>query len=529
MSKSIRNLETRFLFLENGFLANVGARAGFVLAVCVFGAFVVTFLHSPAFMRYVWPDSGTHLYIGQRIWEGGIVYVDVFDNKPPLIYWLNAFAVGIAGRWGVWTISFIAVASAAWLSARLLTRAFGAAIALVVTTMWLLAYFQLINDGDMTEEFTLPLQFACLYLAWLSETTHQGKYGWRGFWIGVFVGFIFFLKANAFGVGIAIGLYILLHALAKRDGRGALKNFAPMVGGGILVAALVLAVLFWQGALTGFFDVILHYNFIYAQFFPLWEGSRDALIAGFNYLALSGLGIFGLVGFGLGVVLLLVARAKLPSAWVPLFGICALALPLEILLVTTTRRNFDHYFVVLFYVLAVWTGFLLWLARHALFTLAAPGTPRLRDQLTLGFLCAFGVLFLPILYHDYVFARGLRALEPPPVIEYIRAHTTPQDTVLMLGFEPRVLYFAERRAPTRFLHTIPLQFPEYATAAVVENYFAEILEKRPALIVDTRGYGLNNFTLSDSPKIQRQINRLRKEYRSIGAIGEWTVYERVPQ
>ncbi len=526
MSKSIPDVRITRADASSAFWADTRWREGMIRGLCIAAALFVTLLHSPAFMSYVWPDSGTFQYVGHRLLEGQVLYVDVWDQKPPLIYYINALGVwlGGGGRWGVWFLSFCAVASAVLLSVTLLRRAFGLVIALLMTGMWLLAYFQLIDDGNMTEEFALPLQFAALWLAWQVETERAGEYGWRGFWIGVLVGLIFFLKSNMIGVGLAICLYILFQAWSKRDWRNAVRQLAPMMGGAVLVAVVLLGALWWQGALEEFLAIVLQYNVIYVGRFGLVEGTLSALRAGFAALSLSGLMAYGALGFAIGVAFLFWASNRIPGKLIPLFGICAIALPLEIVLVTTTRREFGHYFVALFYVLAVWGAWLLWLVRKALVDLAAPTTARTERLLTLGLVCGVAFLALPVMDFDIRFARDLRALRPPEVVEYIREHSTPEDTVLVPGYEPRILLFAERRAPTRYVHTIPFEFTSYATPERVEGYFEDVLREKPKLIVDPRGYGLNNFTAADSPRLRKQINQLRRRYQPVGPIAGWQVF-----
>src|SRR5580692_2496393 len=38
-------------------------------------------------------DSSIFLYIGQQANDGLTPYVDAWEDKPPLIFWLNAFAI----------------------------------------------------------------------------------------------------------------------------------------------------------------------------------------------------------------------------------------------------------------------------------------------------------------------------------------------------------------------------------------------------------------------------------------------------
>ncbi len=52
-------------------------------------------------------DSGAFLYIGQRILKGDIPYRDIWDHKPPCIFFINALGlfIGRGAIWGVWFAS----------------------------------------------------------------------------------------------------------------------------------------------------------------------------------------------------------------------------------------------------------------------------------------------------------------------------------------------------------------------------------------------------------------------------------------
>lgn len=501
-----------------------------LITLCLLAALIATLPHSPANMPYVWPDSGTFQYVGQRLLEGKALYRDVWDQKPPLIYYLNASALWLAqgSRWGVWAASFLAVSAALASSVHLLRRAFGSMLALLVSGLWLLSYFNLIEDGNMTEEYALPLQFICLLVAYDVETRFAGAYRWRGVLIGLVAGLIFFFKSNAIGVAVAIGGYILFKAFVRRDARYALTNLAPLLGGFALVVAVMLAVLGVQGILYDFFVATIQFNTVYAQRYSLFSGTLDALSAGFDDLALTGLSVLGLFGFVIGVTCLAFVREKIPPRLVPLLAICAVALPLEIILVTTTRRTFAHYYVALLYVLGVWTAWSLWLLRRSLRSFANSSSPHARRALNAGFALGLGALMLPALRANLEFSRKLHELEPPEAVRYMRQHTTPEDTIVVLGYEPRLLLLAGRQAPTRFVHTIPLETPGFATSALVESYFDDILAHRPKLIVDPRDLGLKNFTPVDSKRIRRQVGRLLQLYRPVGRIAGWMVYELAP-
>lgn len=505
-------------------LANVGA-----VVLCVVGAFAATWAHSPANMSYVMPDGGVFLYVAQRLREGAVLYRDVWDHKPPLIYYINLAGLSATNgsRWGVWALEFAAVSSAVLSGYFLLRRAFGLTIALLVTGMWLLAFFTLIEDGNLTETFALPLQFTCLALACDIETTQRGKYRWRGVALGLLVGLIFWLKPNQVGVGFAIGLYVLAQAARRRRWRAAFGKIGTMLAGFAAVTAMVLLPFALWGALGDLFQTVFVFNYIYSRRFAFIASRIDALIAGYQYLSGTGLLLLGMFGFVLGAIVLLWARARLAQYPRVLLEISGLALPIEIVLVTASGRSFDHYFVALLYVLAVWTAWLLWILRAGILLWLETNGVLGQKLVSAGLALGVFVLCLPALYQDVSLAQKLHAQQPSQMVAFIQNHTTPQDTVLIWGLETRMLFFADRRAPTKFPHTIAFEHPLYATPPLVEQYFSEILDKKPALIVDSRGYGLNNFTPARSHTLNRLINRLQHAYRPAGKIEDMTIYERV--
>ena len=56
-------------------------------------------------------DSGVFLYMGWQILRGRIPYRDVWDHKPPAIYYIDALGlfVGKGSRWGVWILEYLSL------------------------------------------------------------------------------------------------------------------------------------------------------------------------------------------------------------------------------------------------------------------------------------------------------------------------------------------------------------------------------------------------------------------------------------
>lgn len=510
-------------FFTRSRFAEMGA-----VALCALGTLAVTLPDSPANMPYVWPDGGVFLYVGQRLLEGAVLYRDVWDHKPPLVYYLNALGLGAAhgSRWGVWGFIWIALTAASVLSYVLLRRAFGRWIALLATAIWLLVFLPIMDDGNLTETYALPFQFACLLLAYDVETNHSGIYRWRGFAIGVLLGLTFYFKINQIGIGLAIGAYILWKAFPARVWRQAFVNLATMLAGFLLVVAPFLILFLIQGNLYDFWQAVFVFNVDYSGRFEFFSSRLDALAVGYETLSITGLATFGVLGFVTGANALMFARERISPPLRPLLGLCALAFPIEVLLVTTSGRPFAHYYAVLFYVLAVWNAWLFYLLWYAAKELIAPNSRRAQFVLMASLTIALALTLLPAVKKNIEWAQQLHALEPPEVINFIRENTTPNDTVLVLGHEPRILFFAGRRAPTRFVHQGAFVITSFLTPAIVQEFFSSIVKGKPKYIVDPPDYGLNNFTAVDSKGIRRTLAKVRRAYKPYGRIAGWMVYER---
>ncbi|MBK8823950.1 MAG: hypothetical protein IPN58_15495 [Anaerolineales bacterium] len=65
------------------------------------GLLILGILSNPLF-SYPGRDGGIFLYIGSLILKGKIPYLDVWENKGPLVFYINAFGLFLTNgsRWG---------------------------------------------------------------------------------------------------------------------------------------------------------------------------------------------------------------------------------------------------------------------------------------------------------------------------------------------------------------------------------------------------------------------------------------------
>lgn len=71
----------------------------------------------------------------------------------------------------------------------------------------------------------------------------------------------------------------------------------------------------------------------------------------------------------------------------------------------------------------------------------------------------------------------------PSVAREIASVTRPEDTVLVFGAEPELLFYARRRSATRYIHLFPLFGPHPDALARQRSVADEITRSRPSAIV----------------------------------------------
>src|SRR5689334_17436684 len=101
------------------------------------GAMIALFPSNPVNMTLPSRDSGVFLYVGWRFLNGDIPYRDVWDHKPPLIYFIDALGLILTPHslWGVWFLQIIFIFFTFFFIYKVLNRQFGIYAALAGTVV----------------------------------------------------------------------------------------------------------------------------------------------------------------------------------------------------------------------------------------------------------------------------------------------------------------------------------------------------------------------------------------------------------
>ena len=217
---------------------------------------------------YYGNDSAFFLLMGKGVTQGKIPYLDLYDQKGPMIFYVNALGYLLTGdRYGIFLMQIVNLTAACLIVYRLARFYLRSGASLGMVAAYLFVYVGTVQDGNMTEEWSqlfllLPL---CLSLRFLksgaSVSEHPKRYSLvYGVCLGVL---LMFRVTNAAPVGGLILAYIILFCREKKVGQLFLHAAIVLFGTALVVVPFCLYFL-RVGAFDLFIYASITHNFFYA-------------------------------------------------------------------------------------------------------------------------------------------------------------------------------------------------------------------------------------------------------------------------
>jgi hypothetical protein len=195
-------------------------------------------------------DKEIFSYIGWALSKGVVPYRDVFDHKPPLIFFIYYLGL-LGGPWGLWLLNTLLALVTTGLFFRYCSRYRLYFSWLLPLLLNLMMRDYLISDGiNMTREYTSWF-FILFFCALLS------KWRFRFIAMGFFGGLVFFTQQDQ----ILPLLPFIVYVLVTADRLPAGKRFLQMTAGLALVLLPILVFFAIHRSLGYFWDEAFLFNF----------------------------------------------------------------------------------------------------------------------------------------------------------------------------------------------------------------------------------------------------------------------------
>ena len=501
-------------------------------------------------------DQGTYLQIGQSLLQGKHLYVDLWDNKPPGIFYIYAGIARIFGRvmWSVAVVDLLVLLVTSFLLFQFVERylgSLGAAIAVVVHAGWhaKILYFWITQP----ENFQIPCMLgACLLLM------SRGKWRTRSFAAGLLFGVGFWLKYN-FVAFLPLVLFLPFldeSALDRRSPRFALRitwrewllRTAFLASGFLLTVVVVMTWIVHTGG---------------------WPAMREAqfqVLPRYATMAITDNPIYPLMAvartyFCLRPSTCFATLAVLVWGWfsrdfkrlIPIFLAAAVSLAATVIQV----RFHSYYFQICFpFFAAIWAYLALKLYEGTVALAAVLKAKQQKVAAVLVWIVFANLVFWPLpeeatqslvnyeefrqwrsdrdaFYANYPNQLSIELLNGQlSVVRYIRKNTKPNDNIYLWGSNSLIYFLTGRQSPTRFVLNLGV-VAKWGEPSWKDEVARSVEAANPRLIIVTKRDALPSITYVylDSEQYLRQEfsqldNYIRRYYTKAEEFDGFVVYKR---
>ena len=429
-------------------------------------------------------DEGTYGYLGSLSVKGFIPYVDFYEMKPPVLYYLYGLGGTLFGfsDFGLRFFGLLLNLASGLLIYLILTRYIDKTYALVSSALFAMLSINLYALG-----FTMVAEHIVNTFVLLSFYLLIRSYDRKGLLLILLAGAAFAMAILTKQTAILLSPLFLLYLVMQRKQKAWFLQGITFAGGALIPALLLFVFLWANNALDDAYYWLFTYPAKYSSVVTAEEG-KGFLKYFLKNITRFQLSLFGIAGLALATNIFF-AKQK-PNILLLTYFMLA------VIILIPGFRFYGQYWLLLFAPLAMMTG----TALHQLS----------RKDHRLGIGAAFIVLLCILGEAVVKRAYYFEAETTPDIVklyrnnpfEAIRKLSTyaaslmkDNETIMMCGSEPQVYLYAGRTAPTRHVFMSMLTKHTEKTDAFVEEALSDLQDKKPDYVL----YNLFPYSWSMSP------------------------------
>jgi len=466
-------------------------------------------------------DEGEFAYMGQLMLQGIPPYLLAYNMKLPGIYAVYALVMTIFGQTivgihlGLMVVNAIAIV----LSFLLVRRLFDEIAGVVAAACYgiLSVSPSVLGTSAHATQFIVPLALGGTLL--LLRSLDSGKYSTL-FLSGLLYGLAFIMKQHAvFFIFFAV-LYFFwsIISIQPLDLKRLAGGTGFLIFGSAIPFVVSCIVLYAVGVFSKFWFWTFTYASQYVSEVPLSQAIQNFMIYAPRAIDPWGL-LWAIAGLGLTAIFW---NKKARSNWFFLIGSALFSF------LTVCPGFFfrSHYFVTMLPAVALLDG----VAVTAMIQFLSERKRHFPIQIFPVLLIAIAI-FIPILKMSYFLFRATPAeacrmmysVNPFPesieIAKYIKNHSTKDDKIAVLGSEPQLFFYANRKSATGYIYVYGLMEPHGYALQMQLDMIHEIEKVRPQYVVFV------NISLSWLPRPNSDMTvfkwaqrYLDKKYQIVGLV-----------
>lgn len=251
--------------------------------------FVALFSRSTSFLYACeGGDAAIFKQMGMAMLRGKTLYVDYFDNKGCLLYFLHALGLWIGGSTGLFAMQVVSLTLTLTIWDKMLTPYRDERSRIVCLGMALVLLLCFYASGDQTQEWCLPYASYPLLVYLRARNTQTAIRPRQMFLIGLCLGVITFIQVNNATPFLGFLVYVFVKNILEKDWKALLTRWAALFAGWIAVAVPCLLYFYLKAGWHGVYEMV------YASFLSNFEylGSPIPPNPYFPYLYVTFLSLF---------------------------------------------------------------------------------------------------------------------------------------------------------------------------------------------------------------------------------------------
>lgn len=429
-------------------------------------------------------DEGEYAYMGQSILNGVLPYVEAYNMKLPGVYYMYALFMAFFGRsvegihLGLLLINLVSAGLLFFIGKRMVSPAAGAVAgaAYVVLSLAPGTYGFAAHATHFIVLFSLGGFWALL------RALDTPSVKWLA-WSGALFGLSFLMKQHAVFLMIFGGVALLVQAF-RYDGAD-WKTAGKRAGIYAAFAVLPYLIAVLIAVLSGSFDHFWFWTVEYAGAYvgiKTWSEALRQFRMSFDFVSLNAelLWVSGLLGLVALFFSSVNARYRLLLLLFTFFAFLCLFPGLYF-------RN--HYFIVFLPAVSLLIGVLIQFLDERLARLRFPvvryAGPVLAGGLMWVSLSAERKLYLGSTTAEVcsqMYGRNPFA-EVKEVSRFLADNTTPADRIAVIGSEPQIYFYSNRKSASGFIYVYSLMESQRYSMQMQQEMIAEIEKNKPRYIV----------------------------------------------
>jgi hypothetical protein len=288
--------------------------------------------------------------------NGGMPYVDVFDHKPPIIYFFYALGHIIHYKWGIFFLYIAIHTIASFLIFNVLKKH---SLWLAYAVSLLMCAAILFYSHEISYVDIFATRYLLMYAIILFTTYSMAIKSKKGIHLlsGFFLAFVFLLQPNEILAAFLFVVFILYYTKSLKF---SLYNLLYIIGGAAIVAIPVAAYLIHGNAFSAFIYQAFIFNF--KNYIPIHEDTFQNKLNN-AYLKMEHINMHHMALFliVLNFLLLIVTRNK--GTLITTFFV-VLTFATQLYSTSISNNNYGHYY---FPFIAYFICFLIVFAKENLF------------------------------------------------------------------------------------------------------------------------------------------------------------------